>query len=161
MAVTGWISPKTPPGSDCSTNMPPVTHIPGDGTTHTSTGLRSAIIFAKAFHSYTNSRCSHKPTAPSALTLAHNMPINTHTHRRPSVTFLLLFSHLCFHLNLHSHQSPYCFCCFVSGKVICHDLFGQRNCFSSEDGKSRRCVQQRMRSYSWGRLCFCSHSVSL
>lgn len=167
IAVTGWFSPKAPPGSDCSTNTPPVTHIPGDGKTHTSIGLCSAIIFAKAFHSYPNSRCSHKPTVLSALTSAHNMPIEphsdilTHTHRSPSVTFLLLFSHLCFHLNLHSYQSPYCFCCFVSGKVICHDLFGQRNCFSSEDGKSRRRVQQRMRSYSWGRLCFCSHSVSL
>lgn len=70
------------------------------------------------------------------------------------MTFLLLFSHLCFHLNLHRYQSPYCFCCFVSGKVICHDLFGQRNCFSSEDGKSRRRVQQRMRPYSWGAPLF-------
>lgn len=70
---------KAPPGSDCSTNTPPVTHIPGDGKTHTSIGPCSAIIFAKAFHSCTNSRCSHKPTVPSALTLAHNMPIEPHT----------------------------------------------------------------------------------
>lgn len=80
------VFPKAPPGSDCSTNTPPVTHIPGDKKTHTSIGLCSVIIFAKAFHSYTNSRCSHKPSVPSALTLAHNMPteprtdILTHTH---------------------------------------------------------------------------------
>lgn len=82
IVVTLLVFSKAPPGSDCSTN----THPRRREKTHTSTGLCSAIIFTKAFHSCTNSRRSHKPTVPSAMTLAHNMPaephsdILTHTH---------------------------------------------------------------------------------
>lgn len=100
---------------------------------------------------------AHKlPTCPKKHTHTH---LNIHTVRLCDI-FVIIF-HLCFHLNLHSYQSLYCFRFIVLGKVICHDLCGHRNCFSSVDGQSRQCVLQRQRSYSWGHLYFCSHSFSL
>lgn len=94
------------------------------------------------------------------------MPKEPHTHTfihtvRLCDIFVIIF-HLCFHLNLHSYQSLYCFCFIVLGKVICHDLCGHRNCFSSVDGQSRHSAYcSGERSYSWGHLYFCSHSFSL
>lgn len=92
-------------------------------------------------------------TYPESCTHTH---LDTQTHNPPSWLFVFIF-HLCFLLNLHSYQSLYCFC----SKVICHNLCGHRNSFSSVDVLSRQCTLLRKHSYDWGGLYFCRQSFSL
>lgn len=133
--------------------------------------VKAMILIAKH---YLISHLTHIHTITSLdiCTQVTHMPQQTHTHTHiqtytpthmhspPLWLFVFIFQP-CFLLNLHSYQSLYCFCSIVLGKVICHDLCGHMNSFSSLDVLSRQCVLLWEHSYSWGRLYFCSHSFSL